>query len=373
MIEPNKVRETAEKKAEENLMFRTFLKMSADEEELDRQFKRLHKEIFAQYDCSKCRNCCKEYKTEIPKKDLEKIAKKLDMSKSLLISTFLEKDSKSENYLVRGEACAFLDQEGACILGNCKPKACRDYPFTNKPDRKGSLLDIVQNTLVCPVVYEILERLKAEYGFSETGEMSESGKRSILKSAKEFVDFYGLEPLSAAGIEYTLYKIPEFNQKIDEAAEGLFGETEEDKTVESMIAEAKTAEEFFSLMRKEMKIQNQRKFRKKLLENEENLIDFIKEKVLRSAQDVFIENAFYFFLHAKTDCCNWILTEYENVRSAYMQSMLCLVLGVRGDIAEVPFLQNEAMRFMTEAFDEDGFLEQGPLHGLHELVLRLEK
>ena len=33
----------------------------------------------------------------------------------------------------------------------------------------------------------------------------------------------------------------------------------------------------------------------------------------------------------------------------------------------------QAMRFMTKAFDEDGFLERGPLPRLHECVLRLEK
>lgn len=58
----------------------------------------------------------------------------------------------------------------------------------------------------------------------------------------------------------------------------LFAATEEEKTVEKMISEAKNADEFFKLMRKPMKIQNRQKFRKKLLENEENLIDFIKEK-----------------------------------------------------------------------------------------------
>ena len=42
MIEPNRVREAAEKQEEENWMFRTFLKMCADEKELDKQFKRLH-------------------------------------------------------------------------------------------------------------------------------------------------------------------------------------------------------------------------------------------------------------------------------------------------------------------------------------------
>ena len=369
----DKVREAAEKKEEENWMFRTFLKMCADEKELDKQFKRLHEEIFSQYDCSKCRNCCREYTIEIPKKDLEKIAKELEMPKSLVIRTFLKKNPENGNYQTKGKPCAFLNQEGVCILGHCQPESCKGYPFTNQPGRMGSLMDIVNNTAICPVVFEIYERLKTEYGFSDTDKMSKSSKRSLLKSAKAYVDFYGLEPLSAAGMEYALYKVPGFKQELEEATEGLFAETEESKAVENMIREAKTTDEFFKLMRKPLKRSNQREFRKRLLENEENLIDFIKEKALRSMQDVFIENALYFFLHAKANCCNWILTEYENVRSAYMQSMLCLVLGARGDIAVVPFLQKEAMRFMTEDFDEKGFLEQGPLYGLHEFVLRLEK
>ena len=33
----------------------------------------------------------------------------------------------------------------------------------------GSLMDIVQNTAICPIVFEIYERLKLEYGFSDTG------------------------------------------------------------------------------------------------------------------------------------------------------------------------------------------------------------
>mgnify|MGYP001697910410 CR=1 FL=1 len=30
-------------------------------------------------------------------------------------------------------------------------------------------MDIVQNTAICPIVFEIYERLKLEYGFSDTG------------------------------------------------------------------------------------------------------------------------------------------------------------------------------------------------------------
>ena len=48
MVEPKNVRKEAEKRTEENLMFRRFLKLNADEKALDRQFKRLHQEIFPQ-------------------------------------------------------------------------------------------------------------------------------------------------------------------------------------------------------------------------------------------------------------------------------------------------------------------------------------
>ena len=62
MIAPRKVRFEAKKKENENLEFRIFLKGHADEKELDEQFKRLHDELFSNYDCSRCRNCCKMYR-----------------------------------------------------------------------------------------------------------------------------------------------------------------------------------------------------------------------------------------------------------------------------------------------------------------------
>ena len=60
MIAPRKVKFEAKKKENENIEFRTFLKCNADEKELDEQFKKLHEELFANYDCSRCRNCCRE-------------------------------------------------------------------------------------------------------------------------------------------------------------------------------------------------------------------------------------------------------------------------------------------------------------------------
>ncbi len=373
MIDFKEVRKEAEKRAEENLLFRRFLKLHADEKELDKQFKRLHEEIFSQYDCTKCRNCCREYEIQIPEKDLERDAKKLGMTKELMISMFLKKDPESEAYIVCGDTCVFLEANGNCILDNCRPRACREYPYTDQPGRMGSLLELVKSAEVCPAVFEIFERLKEEYGFLEPAKMSESGKKSLLKSAKDFVEFYELDPSSDAGIEYLHYKVPAFQDAVEETSAELFVQSEEDKATSKNMEDAKTADEFFKLMRTPMAMHNRIELRKRILENEEKLLELVKERTLRSTQDIFIENALYFFLHAKTDCCDWILSEYQNVRSECMKAMLCLVLGARGEIRVMPFLQDEAMRFMTGVDESEGSLAQGPLYGMYELIERMEK
>ena len=61
MIAIEKLEYWAGKKEKENYRFRTYLKMHADPDELDAQFKELHQVLFSEYDCSKCRNCCKKY------------------------------------------------------------------------------------------------------------------------------------------------------------------------------------------------------------------------------------------------------------------------------------------------------------------------
>lgn len=93
MISPDKVRTEAKKKENENFKFRTFLKCHADEDELDGQFLRLHKELFADYDCSKCRNCCKMYKGSIPTEDIDRDAQYLGITPEQFIDTYLQKKS----------------------------------------------------------------------------------------------------------------------------------------------------------------------------------------------------------------------------------------------------------------------------------------
>lgn len=162
MISPNDVHAAALAKEDENYRFRGFLKAHADGETLDRQFRELHKELFAAYDCSGCRNCCRAYDVPLTDAEIAAIAELKGTTP----------DSVCERYLVKGEhgyefkkPCPFLHDDGSCEVGACKPAECSDYPYTDRPDRLGSLLSIIASAEVCPVVYELLERLKDIYHF----------------------------------------------------------------------------------------------------------------------------------------------------------------------------------------------------------------
>ena len=79
MIAPNEIAARAKQKEDENYAFRTYLKGHADPEELDAQFLELHNELFANYDCNSCRNCCKEYRRNLSDEDIMKCAEKFNM------------------------------------------------------------------------------------------------------------------------------------------------------------------------------------------------------------------------------------------------------------------------------------------------------
>ena len=165
MIAPRKLAFEAKKKENENLRFRTFLKCNADEEELDRQFAELHAELFEKYDCSRCRNCCKSYHAEFMPHEVQKATEYLEMDEEDFIQTYLSKNEIEDKYESHNAPCDFLQKNGDCVLKERKPESCKKYPYTDQPERMHSLLGVLNIITVCPVAYEIWERLKALYEF----------------------------------------------------------------------------------------------------------------------------------------------------------------------------------------------------------------
>lgn len=105
------------------------------------------------------------YHGSVPAEDIQRDAEYLQMSQEDFMSLYLDVTAESGEYSTRHKPCDFLKEDGNCLLGDCKPESCKKYPHTDQPDRMGSLYSIIDFAEVCPVVYEMLERLKEIYGF----------------------------------------------------------------------------------------------------------------------------------------------------------------------------------------------------------------
>lgn len=159
MININELEKLAESKQEENLKFRKYLELHADEEKLDKDFKELHEKYFKIYDCIKCRNCCKKLGISIRYDELDKL--------NLTSQQLLDLKEEYGNYINKEDGCPFLNDNNECSLKGYLPNSCREYPYTNKPERLESLYTIMDNTFICPAVYEIVEELKKKYNFKK--------------------------------------------------------------------------------------------------------------------------------------------------------------------------------------------------------------
>ena len=164
MIDPKMVGAAEKKIEDENVRFRSFLKNNVDSDELDGHFAAFHEELFASFDCRSCCNCCRSSDTVLTENDIKRIAAFLGVSQEQWIKDCgISKDEDGD--LIISAPCKLLLANGECSVEKVKPQTCREFPHTNKPNRMASLLGILAAASVCPIVFEILERLKKVYGF----------------------------------------------------------------------------------------------------------------------------------------------------------------------------------------------------------------
>jgi hypothetical protein len=67
---------------------------------------------------------------------------------------------EDKDYVLKSSPCPFLDRENYCSVYSDRPKACREYPHTNRK-KIVQIMDLTyKNTLVCPAVLEMVEQMK---------------------------------------------------------------------------------------------------------------------------------------------------------------------------------------------------------------------
>ena len=152
------LRDRALKLAPETKLFFARLKKKKPKN-LDNIVHRLHDEVFQEINCLDCANCCKSISPTLYEKDIERLARHLKIKPSQLVDEYLQIDEEND-YVFRNQPCPFLLPDNYCIVYESRPKACREYPHTNRK-RFYQILDLtLKNTEVCPAAFILVEKLK---------------------------------------------------------------------------------------------------------------------------------------------------------------------------------------------------------------------
>lgn len=126
---------------------------------LDYVVQELHKKEFQKTDCLTCANCCKTTSPLFTNKDVERISKHLKMSMIKFTEEYLMID-EDDWWVLKTAPCTFLAHDNSCLIYDVRPKACAEYPHTNRK-KFHQLTDLTLNNVeICPAAFNIVEEMK---------------------------------------------------------------------------------------------------------------------------------------------------------------------------------------------------------------------
>jgi len=159
----DKARVSAERKQDDNWRFRAFIKGSdLSAARLDRTVALYYAEVAAKIDCCACANCCTVMCPQLAKKDIRRLAEALLLPEDELVSKYLQPGEDKGTYVPRQTPCPFL-RDKLCTVYEARPDNCGSFPNLHKRDFRSRLIQVVDNSTVCPIVYNVLELLKLEF------------------------------------------------------------------------------------------------------------------------------------------------------------------------------------------------------------------
>lgn len=126
---------------------------------LDTMMQELHEEEFDRTDCLECANCCKTTGPLFTDKDIERIAKFLKIKPQKFEEQYLHKDEDGD-FVLQQVPCTFLGADNYCSIYEVRPKACREYPHTDRKKFHQISNLTLKNVAICPAAFNIVEKMK---------------------------------------------------------------------------------------------------------------------------------------------------------------------------------------------------------------------
>ena len=151
----------AKEREDENWAFRSFLKgVDMEVEEVDAIVHRHCEEVSAQIDCCACANCCQDITPVLEPADVSRLAEGLGLTEEACFERLLEIDEDGDT-IFPGIPCPLLSEK-RCSAYAHRPGDCRSYPHLDKEGFVFHLAQAVDNCAICPIVFNVFERMKIE-------------------------------------------------------------------------------------------------------------------------------------------------------------------------------------------------------------------
>ena len=152
-------------KEQENLDFRSFVKIDLElsDRRLNAVVREITEQVWSSIDCRTCANCCKSRQPVFSRSEAQRIATYLGTTLKDLAAHYLTSDADVGKYTTRQCPCPFLENN-LCTVYTVRPAVCQNYPHLHR-NLRSRLWQLLDNASVCPIVYNVLESLKARLGF----------------------------------------------------------------------------------------------------------------------------------------------------------------------------------------------------------------
>lgn len=155
---PDQLKIKAAAKHKETSVFLAKLKQKPPKK-LDQTLEEIHDEVFDKTDCLQCGNCCRTTGPLLLPKDIETLANHLKIKPGKFMDDYLRVDEDKDT-IFKSMPCPFLGADNYCSVYEYRPKACREFPHTNRKKFYQINHLTIKNVAICPAAFEVVERLK---------------------------------------------------------------------------------------------------------------------------------------------------------------------------------------------------------------------
>ncbi len=130
-------------------------------EEIDAIVHRHLKAVSEQIECRECGNCCKVFRPLLKAGDIDRLADRLKIPREDFMREYIVEYHDGRSCAFKLTPCPFLI-DNACSVYPDRPDVCRLYPSLDKKGFVFRLDRTFSNCSICPIVYNVYERVKRE-------------------------------------------------------------------------------------------------------------------------------------------------------------------------------------------------------------------